>query len=162
MPVAFLSSFLKIKTRSWIKVCRGLSCSRTRGLSGESFNEENCSACWNWWNTLPPGASVSLTGFTADSKFVFPFPWQVRSHPLWNGGSHCTSGTHFTGEPFRSSMMSGKKNKMSFLVINLTLLWLVWAIRTPLGFSLGLRHKLEVWLAQVSWCLFLVVNAWHI
>nr|XP_055226927.1 uncharacterized protein LOC101142012 [Gorilla gorilla gorilla] len=37
----------------------------------------------------------------------------VRSHPLLNGGSHCTSGTHFTDNPGRCGLNSDRREHRS-------------------------------------------------
>ncbi|XP_011899126.1 PREDICTED: uncharacterized protein LOC105578233 [Cercocebus atys] len=37
----------------------------------------------------------------------------VRSHPLLNGGSHCTSGTHFTDNPGRCGLNSDRRERRS-------------------------------------------------
>lgn len=64
---------------------------------------------------------MCLTGFMEDSKLVFALPLTGKKQFLHDRWLSPYIRYH-TGEAFSFKMMTGKKNKMSFLVINLTLL----------------------------------------
>lgn len=64
---------------------------------------------------------MCLTGFMEDSKLVFALPLTGEKQFLHDRWLSPHAGTT-TGEAFPFKMMTGKKNKMSLLVINLTLL----------------------------------------